>query len=71
MELKQTVMCIVSSSLAIFQFLSILPTNVFIAFIHLSVTPLFTFQPLIHPCRVTAWVCYILDSFHVCVCRSC
>jgi hypothetical protein len=39
LERKQTVMCIASSSLARFQFLNILPTNVFIAFIHLLVTP--------------------------------
>jgi hypothetical protein len=37
-ERKQAVICNASSSLAIFQFLSILPTNVFIEFIHLIVT---------------------------------
>jgi hypothetical protein len=47
LECKQTVMCITSSSLAIFQFLNILPTYVFIALIHLLAVR-----------SLTSWVCY-------------
>jgi hypothetical protein len=59
-ERKQTVMCTASSSLAIFQFLNILSTNVFIAFIHLLYP---TSQPLpqalTHCCRIIRCVCGI------------
>ena len=59
-ERNQTVMCIASSSLAIFQFLNILSTNVFIAFIHLSDPTSHPLPPaLTHSCRIIRCVCGI------------
>jgi len=59
-ERNQTVMCIASSSLAIFQFLNILSTNVFIAFIHLLDPNSHPLPPaLTHSCRIIRCVCGI------------
>ena len=59
-ERNQTVMCIASSSLAIFQFLNILSTNVFIEFIHLSDRTSHPLPPaLTHSCRIIRCVCGI------------
>ena len=59
-ERNQTVMCIAFSSLAIFQFLNILSTNVFIAFIHLLGPTSRPLPPaLTHSCRIIRCVCCI------------